>query len=148
MSENFCMSCCALLPPGCTACPACHEMVDQASGGANRELLIKVLHDTRAEVRSHAIFALGRRRDKFAADALVACALRHPADVAEGLQIVKVLAVIDEDGPRTTALQYLIARHPSCTVKQAAFRVINPDLSVAATQSSPPSKRWTAPASE
>lgn len=126
MEEIFCVHCFAILLAGCPICPSCHEKVGDLSADESRDLLIKVLHDERADIRSTAIFALGRRKDRLAANALVACALRHPADIDEGLQVVKALAAIDDGFPRTTALQYLIARHPAGEVKHAAFCALNP----------------------
>lgn len=125
MDKKICPSCYALLQPDSIECPACHASVDPMPGGSNDlELLTKTLRDSRGEVRSNAIFALGRRRDKLAADALVACALRHPADVDEGLQIVGALATLAAGKPHSTALHYLIARHPNSAVKHAASLVL------------------------
>lgn len=125
MEEIFCVHCFSILQAGCVICPACHQKVGHLDVDESRDLLVKVLHDKRADVRSNAIFALGRRKDRLAATELVACALRHPADIGEGLQIVKVLSAIEEEMHRTTALQYLIARHPAGEVKQAAFCALN-----------------------
>lgn len=126
MEKFFCRSCGALLAPEMAVCSACHTAVDLCAQETTRDMLINVLRDARAEVRSHAIFSLGRRRDKFAADALVACALRNPANVDEALQIVSALSIIDAGIPHKAALHYLIARHPSSIVKQAAICTLDP----------------------
>jgi hypothetical protein len=125
MEDIFCAHCFAILQAGRVICPSCREKVRYLNDDESLNLLVKVLHDNRADVRSTAIFVLGRRKDRRAADALVACALRHPSDIDEGLQIVKVLSAIDDGVPRTTALQYLIARHPASEIKQAAFRALD-----------------------
>ncbi|MBA5604216.1 HEAT repeat domain-containing protein [Duganella sp. FT3S] len=125
MEEIFCVHCFAILPTGCDICPSCHEKLSYLGSEESRDLLLKVLHDKRAKIRSDAIFALGRRNDRRIAGELVACALRHPADINEGLQIVKVLAAIDDETHRATALQYLIARHPASQVKQAALSALD-----------------------
>lgn len=127
MEEIFCAHCFAILQAGYRTCPSCKERVGYLTDVESRDLLVKVLHDRRADIRSTAIFALGRRKDRLTVDALVACALRHPSDITQGLQIVKVLAAIDDGAPQTTALHYLIARHPAGEVKQAAFCALHLD---------------------
>ncbi len=71
------------------------------------------------------IIALGWRRQKDAADALVACAMRNPVDVIEGLQIVDSLREIFMGEPRNPGLEALIARHPSAVIRAAAARALS-----------------------
>ncbi len=130
MNEVFCMHCFALLPAATVACPVCHRAADETDAGDYREKLVNALHHPLADVRMRAIIAIGLRHDKPAADALVACALRNPADVVEGLQIIDTLKIIDDGKPRMTALHYLFARHPAGAVKQAALAAMK-DVSTA-----------------
>lgn len=67
------------------------------------------------------IIALGLRGEAETADALVECALRHPADVVEGLEIIRSLTRIREPGiRRRQALLRLIAQHAAHAVRAAA----------------------------
>lgn len=67
-----------------------------------------------------AIIALGLRKDITAATALVDCALCHPVDVLEGLEIVKTLQAMAGEGPAVLALAHLARKHPAHAVRQAA----------------------------
>ncbi len=125
MSEVFCMHCFAQLAAVSVNCPLCHHPVDDIEDGDYQRKLIDALHHQHADIRMRAIVAIGIRRDKHAADALVACALRNPSDLAEGMQIVAALKVIDDGKPRVTALHYLFARHPSNEIKQATHAILN-----------------------
>lgn len=64
---------------------------------------------------------LGATGEAETADALVECALRHPADVVEGLEIIRSLTRIREPGiRRRQALLRLIAQHAAHAVRAAA----------------------------
>ncbi len=125
MNELFCIHCFALLPDAATVCPVCGRRTDDTGAGDYRERLLHALHHPLAEVRMRAIIAIGLRHDRAAADALVACALRNPTDVMEGLQVVETLKIIDDGKPRLPALHYLHARHPASAVKQVAQVVLD-----------------------
>ena len=127
MNEIFCMHCFALLPAGTKVCPVCGRKTDDADDGDYQERLVNALHHPLADVRMRAIIVIGLRHDKVAADALVACALRNPADVVEGMQIVEALKIIDDGKPRMSAFHYLHARHPAGAIKQAAQTVLDTD---------------------
>ncbi len=75
-------------------------------------------------MRLRAITLIGLSGNKHAADALVACALRHGDDIEEGLMIVYTLSVLDNGKPSLSALRYLHARHPQGAVKDAALASI------------------------
>jgi hypothetical protein len=70
------------------------------------------------------IIALGLLREKWAEAALVECALRHPIDVVEGLEIVNSLRLIAEGGSGLTALRTLVDKHPARPVRRAAREAI------------------------
>jgi hypothetical protein len=53
------------------------------------------------------------------ADALVECALRHPGDVPEGLEIVCSLARIDDPNIRLRALFRIASEHPAHGILRA-----------------------------
>jgi len=72
-----------------------------------------------------AIIALGWRGEPETADDLVACALCHPSDVVEGLEIINSLDQLKDAVIRQTALSILRARHPAHAVRVAAGRVLS-----------------------
>ncbi|MYM92312.1 HEAT repeat domain-containing protein [Duganella vulcania] len=125
MSDGFCTHCFTLLPALATACPVCGNAQNNTGEGDYREKVVSALRHPSPEVRVRAIVAIGLMHDKSAADALVACALRNPADVVVGLQIIETLKIIDDGKPRMTALRYLHARHPDDAIKQAAQVTLN-----------------------
>lgn len=71
-----------------------------------------------------AIIALGRRGEVDAARALVECALRHPRDVVEGLEVLRSLNRLEAGQPRMAALRMLAQRHPANAIKEAAARAL------------------------
>lgn len=71
-----------------------------------------------------AIIALGLRGEAQAADALAACALRHPLDVVEGLEIVRSLRCIAELTGERQALTRIAHDHPGHAVRQAAEQAL------------------------
>lgn len=58
------------------------------------EKLIYALHHPLSDIRLRASIALGLRGDAGAARALVTCALCHPSDFVEGLEVVNSLRQI------------------------------------------------------
>lgn len=78
--------------------------------------LLAALHHPLAEVRLRAIISLGRCGESKAAQPLAQCALRHPTDVSEGLQVVESLGAIRNPAARRRALHVLamaqLARAP------------------------------------
>ena len=71
-----------------------------------------------------AVIALGLRRDPETARDLVECALRHPRDVVEALEIVKSLEMLPAGQSRDEALHDLRERHPAPVVRIAAMAAI------------------------
>ena len=67
-----------------------------------------------------AVIALGLRRDVQMADELAQCALRHPKDVVEGLEVIKSLQGLPPGASRAAALCTLRDRHPASAVRKAA----------------------------
>lgn len=124
MNEIFCMHCFAILPAGTKTCPSCWHAADDVGAGAYQEKLVNALQRPLAEVRLRAIIAIGLRHDKPAVNALVTCALRHPVDIVEGLQIIETLKMIDNGKPDMLALHYLCVRLGANAVKNAAQAVI------------------------
>lgn len=89
-----------------------------------REKLLHALEHPLAEVRMRSIIALGLRGEPDTAPALVACALRRPADVVEGLEIVRSLGRLDAGRPCSAALRKLADLHPANAVRTAAAQAL------------------------
>lgn len=115
-AQQICPECYRLMPLAATRCPDCGADLSAFSAQQYRDKLLAALHHPLSEVRMRAIIALGWRGERAAAEALAECALRHPADVVEGLEVVASLRQID--APQ--ALAMLSERHPAHAVRAAA----------------------------
>lgn len=122
--ENYCLECFSLIPAEAAICPVCGARQGDFSARDYREKLIHALLHPLDDVRMRAIIALGLRGEAETADALVECALRHPADVVAGLEIVRSLARVKDAGARLDALAVLKERHPAHAVREEAARLI------------------------
>lgn len=116
---TYCPACFAQIPAEAAACPACGQDLARLSHRDYREKLLAALHHPLADVRLRAIIALGWRREPEAAQALAECALRHPIDVVQGLEVVESLRIIDGD-PGREALERLARDHPAHAVRARA----------------------------
>jgi hypothetical protein len=106
----FCPMCFAELPATAETCRRCGSSLRTWHEKPYAERLTLALRHPVADIRMRAILVLGLRREKGAAAALVDCAMRHPTDVTQGLEIVNSLRAISEAGGDRRALQAL-ARH-------------------------------------
>ncbi|OOG28845.1 hypothetical protein B1C78_00480 [Thioalkalivibrio denitrificans] len=119
---GFCPACFAPLDQSAERCPVCGARMADLSARDYGEKLLHALEHPLADVRLRAILALGRCSVAGAADALVACALCHPVDVVEGLEVVRSLRGPGPDGARRRALARLVREHPAHAVREAARR--------------------------
>jgi hypothetical protein len=71
-----------------------------------------------------AITALGLRREKCAERPLVNCAMSHPTDVVEGLEIINSLKLIGDAESKSDGLSTLVRNHPAKPVSEAAIAVL------------------------
>ena len=71
-----------------------------------------------------AVIALGWRGEPDTADDLAACALRHPLDVVEGMEIINSLVRLQEGRTARVALSVLKERHPAHAVREQAARAL------------------------
>ncbi|MHB9100506.1 MAG: HEAT repeat domain-containing protein [Sulfuricella sp.] len=126
MNEHpgFCPACFVPLAQEADTCPACGARMAELSRRDYREKLVHALLHPLADVRMRAIIALGWRSEPETADDLVACALRHPSDVVEGLEIINSLRQMKDAMIRQTALSTLQAHHPAHAVREGAARVL------------------------
>jgi len=80
------------------------------------ERLIHALRHPLSEVRMGAIISLGNRKGEEAAVPLATCALEHPHDIVQNLEIVRSLEKIPDCAQRRSAVQ-LLKSHPSHMVR-------------------------------
>lgn len=126
MAEELalCPKCYQQIPVRAEACPYCNALVAEWEKKPYTQRLIDALDHPLADVRMRAIIALGLRGEKAAEAPLVDCALRHPIDVIEGLEIVKSLRLIRQKHKDDTALRNLCAHHPARAVRAAANEIL------------------------
>lgn len=126
MSEHpgFCLACFMPLPAEADICPVCGARMAELSARSYREKLTHALLHPLADIRMRAIIALGWRGESEAADALVSCALRHPTDVVQGLEIVNSLDQMMDATVRTATLSTLQAQHHTHAVREGAARAL------------------------
>ena len=118
--QQICLACFHLIPADEQVCSQCGaDLVAYSAQSYRARLKLALLHPL-ADVRMRAVIALGWRAEPEAADDLVACALRHPSDVVEGLEIVNSLVQICNEDVRRIALSDLQARHPAHAVREGA----------------------------
>jgi HEAT repeat protein len=87
----FCPNCYAQIPVDAAICPHCRATLSDWQEKTYPDRLIDALGHPLSEVRMRAIIALGWRKERAAERPLVDCALRHPIDVIEGLEIFNSL---------------------------------------------------------
>ncbi len=121
MPINYCIHCFAEIAPDTQQCPFCGIAPQEWARSLDYETrLIHTLGHPLADVRMRAIIALGNRGNPRAADPLVQCALRHPIDVVQGLEIVNALRRLHPGSVQSKALVHLARDHPAHAVRQAA----------------------------
>lgn len=117
---QYCAACFTLFDATQTHCPHCGALAQTFSERDYQQKLLHALDHPLAEVRMRAIIALGLRAEAQASEALIQCALRWPADVVQGLQIVASLASIARVTGQRSALERLAREHPAHAVQEAA----------------------------
>jgi HEAT repeat protein len=120
----FCPNCYARIPVDAAICPHCRATLNDWQEKAYPDRLIDALGHPLSEVRMRAIIALGWRKERTAEKPLVDCALRHPIDVIEGLEIVNSLNLIRDSGSDDTALRFLSLHHAARAVRTMAAEIL------------------------
>lgn len=118
--ESYCLNCFSLIPAEAEICPVCGEHIASLSSHGYREKLLHALEHPLDDVRMRAIIALGLRREAGTALPLAQCALRHPSDVVEGMEIVNALKNFDASTEGAHALKMLASDHAAHAVRAAA----------------------------
>lgn len=121
---TFCPVCYCHVSIDEVRCPHCGISLKEWQRRSYTEKLIPALHHPLADVRMRVIITLGLQRARQAQEALVECALRHPSDIVEGLEIVNSLRLIAAAGSGPTALRRLADLYPSRPVRCAAREAI------------------------
>ena len=126
MNEHpgFCLACFMPLAQEADTCPVCGARMAELSERSYREKLVHALLHPLADIRMRAIIALGWRGEPETAEALVACALRHPLDVVQGLEIVNSLEQMKDGAVRQATLSTVQAQHPAHAVREGAARAL------------------------
>jgi hypothetical protein len=122
--KTYCPVCAERIEPSAKSCPRCSANLDEWSRKGFVDKLIGALDHPLYDVRMRAIIVLGKRREKSAERALVDCAMRHRADVVQGLEIVKSLRLIREGEATSWALDKLAKHHPARAVRQPAAKAL------------------------
>lgn len=117
---GYCPGCFALIEETAERCPACGLDIAAMSTRDFRANLLAALQHPLADVRLRAIISFGWRGEGDTAQPLAECALRHPTDVVEGLQVVESLGGIRDAAARQGALHILVVSHPARAVRLAA----------------------------
>lgn len=119
---QYCGECFARFEVTSDVCPHCGAIASRLSDRDYDEKLLHALHHPLPDVRLRAVIALGRRGRADMAEALIDCALRHPTDVIQGLEIVDGLQRIARRHPETVrAFQRLAEEHPAHVIREAAW---------------------------
>lgn len=120
-SRQYCGKCFALFETASDVCPHCGAVASRLSERDYDAKLLHGLHHPLAEVRLRAVIVLGRRGRLADGRALLECALRHPADVVQALEIIDALLRIARRDPNTVRmLRRLAAEHPAHIIREAA----------------------------
>jgi hypothetical protein len=123
-AEHYCQNCFALIAAKIDICPLCGGSVTMLSAQAYREKLLHALMHPLDDVRIRAIIVLGLRRETAADMPLAECALQHPLNIEEGIEVVNALAYIYFSSGQLSALELLAEQHPAHAVQVAARRIL------------------------
>ena len=122
--EIYCMNCFSMIPAQAAACHMCGEHVAKLSAQDYRAKLFHALEHPLDDVRMRTIIAIGLRRDAEASLALAECALRHPLNVEEGIEVVNALKSFLPSPDALGALEILAHDHAAHAVQAAAETVL------------------------
>ena len=109
-----------MIPVEAETCPVCGENIASLSAQGYREKLLHALAHPLDDIRMRAIIALGLRREAKTAIPLAECAIRHPTDVMEGMEVVYALKNMGMSAEKQRALTMLINDHAAHAVRVAA----------------------------
>lgn len=117
MVQYYCPDCFGIVDPGAVHCLHCGVDLRSARERPYAERLIQALRHPLSEVRMGSILSLGNRREIRAAVPLARCALAHPTDLVQALEIVRSLQKLPAGRERDEAFR-LLATHPARSIRQ------------------------------
>jgi hypothetical protein len=118
--EIYCMNCFSLIPAEVKFCHVCGEHMAGLSAQHYRVKLLHALQHPLDDVRMRAIIALGLRREAGTAMPMAECALRHPLNIEEGIEVVNALKKFPPSADGRRALEMLAHDHSAHAVRAAA----------------------------
>lgn len=117
--QYYCPACFAEIPRDTRVCPACSaDLVAWEERHSFTQRLIHALGHPNPEARMAAIISLGYRGEAVAAIPLANCALAHPIDIVQALEIVASISRLPPGPERAQALA-LLANHPAQSIRSA-----------------------------
>lgn len=126
-NNTYCMNCFSLIPSEAEICPVCGENITNLSAQEFREKLLHALDHPSDDVRMRVIAILVQRHEEGIALKLAECALRHPMNYDEAIEIVRSLKDFQAFSDGRRALELLAKDHSAHAVRVAAQEALNPE---------------------
>ena len=119
----YCPNCFAMIPADASVCTFCSADIGEISGRDFRDKLLHTLEHPLDDMRMRAIISLGLRGEAGTALPMAECALRHPLNIEEGLEVIERLRHFAPSPEVFSSLQMLL-KHEAHAVREAAARAI------------------------
>ena len=120
MVKYFCTVCFREVKQTQQICPYCEvDILDWEKKTPYNERLLHSLQHPIAEVRMSVIISLGNQRQKYSAVPLAHCALEHPKDNVQNLEILRSIEKLPLGRERDSAV-LLLRKHPSRIIRRQA----------------------------
>lgn len=125
MVHFFCPNCFDEIESDTEICELCRINVNEwMVQKSYLERLIHALNHPVAEVRMGSIISLGKLKEVKAAIPLAQCALKHPIDIVQGLEIVRALEAMDLESEVKQALK-MLSKHPARIIRRNVRAIIH-----------------------
>ncbi len=122
-ADAYCPNCFTMIPVGVSVCPICSVVISDISGMDFSDKLLHALEHPLDDVRMRAIIALGLRGEEGTALPMAECALRHPMNIEEGLEVVERLKNF-APFPEVFSALGILANHEAHAVQEAATKAM------------------------
>jgi hypothetical protein len=121
MVYTFCPNCFDDIGPDAEICESCRINVKEwMAQKSYTERLIHALNHPIAEVRMGAIISLGKLKEVKAAVPLAQCALEHPIDIVQGLEIIRALRQMHFTREVEQGLK-MLSKHPARAIRREVY---------------------------
>lgn len=120
-ADTYCPNCFTMIPAESSVCPVCSAVISDISGRDFRNKLLHALEHPLDDVRMRAIIALGLRGEEGTALPMAECALRHPMNIEEGLEVIERLKNF-ASLPEVFSTLRILANHQAHAVREAAAK--------------------------